>query len=70
MDYIKGAYSLVIMGEDELVAVRDPHGFRPLVLGKKGNEYIFASENCAIDILGGEVIRDVEPGEIIVIKDG
>ena len=70
MDYIKGAYSLVIMGEDELVAVRDPHGFRPLILGKKGDEYIVASENCAIDILGGEVIRDIEPGEIVVIKDG
>lgn len=70
MDYIKGAYSLVIMGEDSLVGVRDPHGFRPLILGKKGDEYIFASESCAIDILGGEVIRDVEPGEIIVIKDG
>lgn len=70
MDYIKGAYSLVIMGEDELVAVRDPHGFRPLILGKRGDEYIFASEDCAIDILGGEVIRDVEPGEIIVVKDG
>ena len=70
MDQIKGAYALVIMGEDELVAVRDPHGFRPLVMGKKGDEYIFASENCAIDILGGEVIRDVEPGEIIIVKDG
>ena len=70
MDYIKGAYSLVIMGEEELVAVRDPHGFRPLVLGKRGDEFIFASENAAIDILGGEVIRDVEPGEIIVVKDG
>ena len=70
MDYIKGAYSLVIMGEDELVAVRDPHGFRPLVLGKKGDEYIFASENCAIDILGGEFIRDLEPGEIVVVKNG
>ncbi|HFL2476729.1 TPA: amidophosphoribosyltransferase [Clostridioides difficile] len=70
MDYIKGAYALVIMSQEELVAVRDPHGFRPLVLGKKGDEYIFASENCAIDILGGEVIRDVEPGEIIVVKDG
>ena len=70
MDYIKGAYSLVIMGEDSLVGVRDPHGFRPLILGKKGDEYIFASESCAIDILGGEVIRDVEPGEIVVIKDG
>jgi len=61
MDYIKG---------DELVAVRDPNGFRPLIMGKKGDEYIFASENCAIDILGGEVIRDVEPGEIVVVKDG
>ncbi|MEG0843501.1 MAG: amidophosphoribosyltransferase [Romboutsia sp.] len=70
MDYIKGAYSLVVMGENQLVGVRDPHGFRPLILGKKDGEYIFASENCAIDILGGEVIRDVEPGEIIVIKDG
>lgn len=70
MDYIKGAYSLVIMGEEELVAVRDPHGFRPLILGKRGEEYIFASEDAAIDILGGEVIRDVEPGEIIVVKDG
>lgn len=70
MDYIKGAYALVILSDDELVAVRDPNGFRPLVMGKKGDEYIFASENCAIDILGGEVIRDVEPGEIIVVKDG
>ena len=70
MDYIKGAYSLVIMSDDELIGVRDPYGFRPLILGKKNNQYIFASENCAIDILGGEVIRDVEPGEIVVIKDG
>lgn len=70
MDYIKGAYSLVIACEDELVAVRDPHGFRPLILGKINNDYIFASETCAIDILGGEIIRDVEPGEIVVIKDG
>lgn len=70
MDYIKGAYALVIMSDDELIGVRDPFGFRPLILGKKDDQYIFASENCAIDILGGEVIRDVEPGEIVVIKDG
>ena len=70
MDYIKGAYSLVIMSDDELIGVRDPFGFRPLLIGKKDDEYILASENCAIDILGGEVIRDVEPGEIVVIKDG
>ena len=70
MDYIKGAYSLVILSDDELVGVRDPLGFRPLIIGKKDDEYILASENSAIDILGGEVIRDVEPGEIVVIKDG
>lgn len=70
MDYIKGAYSLVIMSDDELIGVRDSFGFRPLILGKKDDQYILASENCAIDILGGEVIRDVEPGEIVVIKDG
>ncbi len=70
MDHIKGAYSLVIMSEGELVAVRDPHGFRPLVLGKKDNEYILSSESSSINILGGEVIRDIEPGEILVIKDG
>ena len=68
MDYIKGAYSLVIMSDDELIGVRDPFGFRPLILGKKDDQYILASENCAIDILGGEVIRDVEPGEIVVIR--
>ncbi len=70
MDYIKGAYSLVIMNDDELIGVRDPLGFRPLILGKKDDKYILASENSAIDILGGEVIRDIEPGEIVVIKDG
>lgn len=71
MDKIKGAYSLVILTDQELIAVRDPHGFRPLLLGKRDNgEYIFASENCEIDILGGEFIRDLEPGEIVVIKNG
>lgn len=70
MDYIKGSYTLAIICDDSLVAVRDPHGFRSLLLGKKGNEYLVASENSAIEILGGEVIRDVEPGEIIVVKDG
>lgn len=70
MDYIKGAYSLVLMTEDELIAVRDPNGFRPLVMGRMGDDYIFASENSAIEILGGEVVRDLEAGEIVVIKDG
>lgn len=70
MDYIKGAYSLVVMSEDELIAIRDPHGFRPLMIGKKDNDYIIASESSAINIIGGEVIRDIEPGEIVRIKGG
>lgn len=70
MDYIKGAYSLVILSEEGLVAARDPYGFRPLVLGKKGDEYIVSSESASIDILGGEVIRDIDPGEIVLINNG
>ncbi len=81
MRKIQGAYSLVIMGEDELIGVRDPFGFRPLVLGKlaapkeDGNEggvaYVLASETCALDLIHAEYVRDITPGEIIVInKDG
>lgn len=70
MDMIKGAYSMVVMLNDKLVAVRDPYGFRPLVMGKRGEDYIFASETGAIDVLGGEFIRDLKPGEIVIIKDG
>lgn len=64
---IKGAYSLTVLFEDCLVAARDPLGFRPLVLGRKDDTVYVASESCAFDILGAEVIRDVEPGEILVI---
>lgn len=64
---IKGAYSLLVMTEDKLVGVRDPHGVRPLCIGKLGGAYILSSETCAIDTVGGEYIRDVEPGEIVVI---
>ncbi len=67
MDDIEGAYSLVIMSPKKLVAVRDPKGFRPLCLGKLGNAYVVASESCAIQSIGGEFIRDIEPGEIVVI---
>lgn len=70
MDKVKGAYSLAILTENELVGVRDADGFRPLILGKRDEEYILASETCAINILGGEVLRDVEPGEIVIIRDG
>ncbi|GAV23945.1 amidophosphoribosyltransferase [Carboxydothermus pertinax] len=66
---LKGAYSLVIMTENQLIGVRDPWGFRPLVLGRFKNGYVLASESAALDTIGAEFIRDVEPGEIIVIDE-
>jgi amidophosphoribosyltransferase len=81
MRRIQGAYSLVIMGEDELIGVRDPFGFRPLVLGKLdvtegggtegGTAWVLASETCALDLIHAKYVRDLAPGEIVVIdKDG
>ncbi|GAB6099618.1 amidophosphoribosyltransferase [Halanaerocella petrolearia] len=66
---VKGAFSLVAMTEDSLVAARDPHGFRPLSIGKIGSSYVVASETCAFDIIGAEHVRDIEPGEIVLIND-
>ncbi len=63
----EGAYSLVLLSEGKIVGVRDPHGLRPLCLGKKGSSYVLASETCSLDIIDAEYIRDVEPGEMIVI---
>ncbi len=70
MHKLEGAYSLVIMSPRKLIAARDPHGFRPLVMGKLHHSFLFASETCALDALGAEFIRDVEPGEVIVVEDG
>ncbi len=70
MSVIQGAYSLVVMSPRKMIAARDPHGFRPLVIGKTGKSYIFCSETCALDTIGAEFIRDVEPGEVIVVEDG
>ncbi len=68
---IRGAYSLVIMGENEVIGVRDPHGFRPLSIGKLDGAYILSSETCAFDLIHAEFVRDVEPGEIVILdKDG
>lgn len=64
---LQGAYSLTLIVENRLVAARDPWGFRPLVIGKRDDVYYIASESCALDLVGGEFIRDVEPGEIVVI---
>ena len=68
---IEGAYSLVIMTENELIGVRDPHGFRPLCLGRIDDAWVLASETCALDLIHASYVRDIEPGEIVVInKDG
>ena len=69
---VEGAFAIVALSKDNLIGARDPLGVRPLVLGKmSGNSYIFASETCALDIIGAEYIRDVEPGELVTInKDG
>ena len=66
-----GAFSLLLMTEGELLAVRDPYGFRPLSIGKHDGAYVVASETCAFDLIGATYIRDVEPGEMLIInKDG
>lgn len=71
MGIIEGAYSLLVMTPHKLIAARDPLGMRPLVIGKKEDSYVFSSESCSFDALGVELIRDVEPGEIIICdKDG
>jgi len=66
---VHGAYSLVLMGEKELIGARDPFGFRPLVIGKLDDAIIFSSETCALDLIGAEFIREVEPGEVVVADE-
>ena len=66
MNKIKGAYSLVIMSPQKLIAVRDPNGFRPLCMGDLDGDVVFASESCALDSIGAKFVRDLEPGEIVV----
>ncbi len=68
---IKGSYSLVILTRDKVFGIRDPHGFRPLVLGSLGRSFIIASETCALDIIDADFIREIDPGEVVVLdKDG
>jgi amidophosphoribosyltransferase len=69
MKRIQGSYALVITMENKLIGVRDPHGLRPLCIGKIGEGYVISSESCAFNILNAEFIRDVEPGEIVIIED-
>lgn len=67
LNQIEGAYCLMILTDEQLIAVRDPNGFRPLALGMIDDSYTVASETCAFDIIGAEYIRDIEPGEILII---
>src|SRR5690242_17299037 len=68
---VQGAYSLVALTSKKLIGVRDPHGVRPLVMGNLDGAVIFASETCALDIIGAEYVRDIKPGEMVVVdKDG
>ena len=70
MRKLKGAFTLLVMSPNKLIAARDPWGFRPLSIGKRDNAIIFSSETCAFDAVDAEFVRDVEPGEIIVVEDG
>ena len=71
MGVIKGAYSMVVMSPTKMIACRDPHGFRPLCMGRIGNDVVFASESCALDAIGATFDRDIEAGEMVVVsKDG
>lgn len=71
LNKVKGAYSLVIMDNNGIVGVRDPLGFRPLCIGRIGGAYVISSETCALDLVGAEFVREVLPGEIVMIdKDG
>lgn len=67
---VKGAFSLVMLTHDALMAVRDPHGFRPLVLGRLDGAFVVASETCALDLIGATVERHLDPGEVVVIRRG
>ena len=69
MGKLKGAYSLVVMSPRKLIAARDPLGFRPLCMGKKGESVVFASESCALDAIGAKLVREIEPGEVVLVTD-
>ncbi len=69
LQQVEGAYSLLFLTEREMVAVRDPHGFRPLILGQLKDSPVVASETCALDLINAQLVREIEPGEIIVFNE-
>ena len=71
LDEVDGAYSLLVLTENALIAARDPNGFRPLALAELGDgRRCFASESCAFDLLGARLLRELEPGEVVVVREG
>lgn len=68
--HIKGAYSILILANGRLYGLRDPHGFRPLILGQVHGDYALASESCAFHLAGGHAVREIEPGEMVVLEEG
>ena len=68
LSQVRGAFSFVIMTKDRIVGARDPHGFRPLAIGRLGDAWVICSETCALDLIGATYVRDVEPGEIVFIS--
>lgn len=69
MKIIKGAYSLLVLSPQKMIAVRDPQGFKPLCMGHLGEDIVFASESCALDIMGATLDRDIEPGEVVIVTN-
>jgi len=69
LQQVKGAFACAILTQNELIAARDPHGIRPLAIGRLGHSYVIASETCAFDIIGADYVRDVTPGEVVIIND-
>src|SRR6478609_5486547 len=69
LSQVRGAFSVVLLTDDGIIAARDPHGFRPLSLGRLRDTYLVASETCAFDLLDAEIIREIEPGELVVLNE-
>jgi amidophosphoribosyltransferase len=65
---VQGAFSLLLLTKDGMIGVRDPYGFRPLCLGKINGSHVLASESCAFDLINAQYLREIEPGEIVMIR--